>query len=434
MEQLRMGIQDLQQGFSGKTVPIAGLFRQYWVLLFACIPLLRVFVLTSSSENFSDWQLYMRIFWTPTLYLEIGIFVYAVINGLNISKLLQSLPPLLKFAILLWIAALFFSTLMAEAIPALAVRGAGFWVVHILFFAAAAHLFYTSNAREVEVAQLFALTLCFASAATGICISVFVFSIGLDSGFNWSINLPGFTNLRHTGYFFAPAIALGLAHLAGKPSKFTTTHLVLLIINIAMMLWLGSRGPVFGLMVGFAFCALRYFEFRSARFLWRAGLAAAIGALFSVIIPIPKGFGFGALQRFWFSDGDVGAFSSGRTDFWIEAVELIQIKPLFGYGSHQYQFVSEMAGGVFKHPHNSLLQCVFDWGLVGGILFIILLGYAVYKAIGKSQGHRYVQIISAMGMISMLAYSLVDGILFYPYPIAIVLILLLFSMIRRSPA
>jgi len=376
----------------------------------------------------------MRIFWTPTLFLEIGVFVYAVINGLNISKSLRSLTPISKFVILLWIAALLGSTLMADTIPMLAFRGAGFWVVHILFFTAAAHLFYISNARKLEVAERFALTLCVASAAAGICIAAFVFSIGLDSGFDWNINLPGFTNLRHTGYFFAPAIALGLAHLAAQPSKLTITHFVLLIVNIAIMLWLGSRGPVFGLLIGFAFCAIRYFEFRSARFLWRAGSATGVAAMISIIIPIPKGFSFGALQRFWSSDSDVGAFSSGRTDFWIEAVELIKMKPLFGYGSHQYQFASEMAGGVYKHPHNSILQFIFDWGLVGGILFIMLLGYAVYQAIWQSQGLRYVQIISAMGLISTLAYSLIDGTLFYPYPIAIVLILLLLSIVRRSPA
>lgn len=429
-----MEIQHLRQGFSENAAPIAVLCRHYWILMFACIPLLRVFALTSVDGNFTDWQLSMRIFWTLSLYMEVGVFIYAVINGLNISKAVLSLSPMPKFSIFLWIVALFGSTLMADTAPMLAFRGAGFWIVHILFFTAAAHLFYISNARELEVAERFALTLCAASSAAGIWITVFVFSIGLDSGFDWGINLPGFANLRHTGYFFAPAIAVGVAHLAAQPSKFTITHFGLLIVNIAIMLWLGSRGPVFGLLIGFTFCAIRFSEFRSARFLLKAGVATGIAAMISIILPTPKGHSFGALQRFWSSNSEIGAFSSGRTDFWSEAVELIMMKPLFGYGSHQYQFASEMAGGVYKHPHNSILQFIFDWGLVGGILFIMLLGYAVYMAIWRSRGQRYVQIISAMGLISTLAYSLIDGILFYPYPIAIVIILLLLSMGNRSRA
>lgn len=401
---------------------------QNWLLVLALIPVIRILTLSSADGSFSTLQDTARLFWLPTLFFEISIFVLAVVKGLNLSKSYGNLPNPVKACLFLWLLSLSISTVQAEAAPHLALPGAGFWVIHLLFFAAVAHLFE----RSTSIPSEFVTILPLASATAGLVVMVFVYFTGLDSGFNWVEDLPGFGHIRHTGYIFAPAIALSLGHIAARPTQSKRVHMGLIAINTALMLWLGSRGPVFGLLLGLAICFPVFGELRSLAFVKRATTSIGLGALASVLLPIPQKTAFGALQRFWNGSADPTAFSSGRTEFWFEALALISERPFFGYGVQQFQFASETARGFSKHPHQSILQFIFDWGVIGGGLFLCLMMLCTYYAFFRSRCPADVKLVSALVTATLFSFSLIDGIYFYSYTIALSVVFILWPIVLRE--
>ncbi|QTD55883.1 O-antigen ligase family protein [Parasphingorhabdus cellanae] len=412
---------------------------KYWLIALVSIPLVRVLMLTSFDGSFSQWQVSARLFFLPSLFLEMGIFILAVLNGLNLTRSFGKLPFAAKLALGSWLVILCGATVLSDAIPDLAIRAAMFWITHVLFFAAVAHLMAKSKGVSFN-AENFLVILPATSAMVGLLIMLFVFWTGLDSNFNWAEHLPGYANLRHTGYIFAPAIALSLGHLAARPTQSPLIHIGLIIFNTGIMLWLGSRGPVFGLLFGLGVCTLCFHQMRNAQFWIRGSIAMTAAAFLSLMLPIPKDSLFGALRRLWDSSTGEASITSGRLDFWIETVGLISHKPFFGYGAHNFQFVSEHANGMFKHPHQSILQFFFDWGLIGGGLFVFLLSLIAFKSFVSSDCAPHIKLISAMLVSTMFGFSLVDGIFFYPYTIAIFIVFLLWPVIdgqrneHRSPA
>lgn len=401
-----------------------------WLVLLVCIPVFRILFLSSSDGEFSQLQFASRLFFLPTLFLEIGIFVLAVASGLSLWRSILGISITARLLFLGWLTILGASLFYPDAIPGLAMRGTLFWIVHILFFAAAAHLI-GQDPTKFGRPPPFLLTLQLAATAAGVAIMVFVWSKGLESDFSWNENLPGFNNLRHTGYIFAPAIAIGLAHLAAWPQKSPRIHMALLCVNTAIMLWLGSRGPVLGILLGFGVCIFFFSEMRKITFCVRSTLALGTGALASVVIPIPNSPDFGAIQRFWLKGID-NRVTSGRIELWTDSLDLISRKPFFGYGVHQYQFASDKAMGMFKHPHQSILQFLFDWGFVGASMFLCLLAMLVYKAYFASMCTSSTKLISALVLSTLFGYSLVDGIYFYPYTIAISAVFLLLPIVEGN--
>lgn len=399
-----------------------------WLVLLFSIPIIHILFLSSFDGEFSGWQFAARLFFLPTLFFEIGIFILAVACGLNLSKSLADLSAPARIFLFGWLGVLAASLFYADAVLGLAIRGMLFWVIHILFCAAAVHLM-SLNRSYLAHPRPFLLAMPFAASAAGLAILAFVYWTGLDSDFNWNEDLPGFSNLRHTGYIFAPAIALGLGHLAAWPQKSPRMHMILLFINTTMMLWLGSRGPVLGIIFGFVLCMMFFPVMRRLLFWFRSAAAIGLGALASVILPIPNNPHFGAIQRFWVKGLD-NQTTSGRTDMWLESLELISKKPLFGYGAHQYQFIAERAMGMYKHPHQNILQFLFDWGWVGGGLFLCLLAMLAFKAFFVSQCSTSTKLVSAMVVATLLGFSFVDGVYFYPLTIAITAVFLIWPIVE----
>ncbi len=409
---------------------VMGWLISKWLVLLFCIPIIHILLLSSFDGRFSNWQLAARLFFLPTLFLEIGVFILAVASGLNLSKSLAHIERPVRFLLFGWLGVLVASLFYADAVLGLAVRGALFWAVHVLFFAAVAHLMSLDRQSLVRT-QSYLVILPFAASVTGLAILGFVYFTGLDNGFRWNEDMPGFNNLRHTGYIFAPALALGLGHLAAWPQKSPRVHMVLLFINTTIMLWLGSRGPVLGIIFGFTVCVIFFPEMRKFLFLARSAIAVGSGMLASVILPIPDKSSFGAIQRFWLK-GTGDQMTSGRTDLWQESLELLSNKPLFGYGAHQYQFVSDYAMGMLKHPHQSVLQFFFDWGLVGGGMFLCLFAVLLFKAFFNSDCLPTTKLVSALMVSTLIGFSFVDGVFFYPITIAITVVFLIWPIVEGS--
>src|SRR5690606_14360269 len=193
------------------------------------------------------------------------------------------------------------------------------------------------------------------------------------------------------------------------------TSMLLLSVNIGLCLWFGSRGPFFGLIAGLVVAGVLFPDFRRRVFWLRSGLATMAGAVLSVVVPSPESPAFNALRRFLGGWSDPDKFTSGRTRFWEDAARLIGDRPLFGYGGEQFQYVSAIAANVFRHPHDFILQVIFDWGMIGGCAFLALLALGAGTAVKLRRKATAAGQVGMFSAVCMLGYATLDGILFYPY-------------------
>jgi O-antigen ligase len=334
------------------------------------------------------------------------------------------LSVLVRILIVAWIAAVIAAS-AAATFPGQALVSAINWIIHLLFAASVVHLIRCHAEHSKLMVRNFCLILTVSTALAGVALFMFVMIKGVDSSFDWKSSLPGYAHIRHTGYIFAPAIAAGFASLAIWPKFKIKLHIAMLALNIAALLWLGSRGPVAALIVA-VIIALLFSQHVRNRKLWqRTGAATAVGTVLSILLPAPSIGWFGAIQRFWNGSGEPSELSSGRTDIWVETIRLIGEQPWLGYGGLQFQRINSAAEGFFKHPHNSVLQFTFDWGLLGCSAMLLMLAPAYFRLLLDKQIDSGLRTFGLIGASTMLAFSLLDGVLFYNFTIAVTIIFLL---------
>ena len=393
-----------------------------WPLLIALIPALRTVFLSSTDGQFAHWQMTARIYWWPTILVELFVIGLAVAGGLDLSRRLKSLDRASRIALLLWVAGVAVSTALAAAAPFMAFQGGVTWIVHALFLASAVHLM--KDRTRCYSFDRFAKFLCGGTVVAGALIAAIIFVAGQPEGVDWFYDLPGYAHLRHTGYVFAPAIAIGVAQLALRSAADRRFHMFALGANVAFMLWLGSRGPVLGLGIGVLVCASCLPAFRSRGFLLRAGGTLLAGAALSHAAPVPDTAGFDAIGRFFVPPTNANEITTGRTIIWLETLQHIHEKPLVGHGSNQFQFVAASAVQTFKHPHNGILQILFDWGVIAGAAFLFLLGKLTIAAFRSVRFTPALRGGIIMGVSTLFGYAIVDGTLFYSFPIVVAALLM----------
>src|SRR5690606_13612787 len=114
--------------------------------------------------------------------------------------------------------------------------------------------------------------------------------------------------------------------------------------------------------------------------------------------------------------------------FWEEAATLILDRPLFGYGGGQFQHIAPIARDMYRHPHDFILQVIFDWGFLGGGAFLILVCFVLVAALRPQRCRSAHGRVAVFGAISMLSFALLDGILFYSYTTVVTLLFLVTAL------
>lgn len=409
---------------TGRLAHTSRFVRDNWLLVIAIHPLLRVLILAEPSAEMTEIQVAERFLWFSFWVVEAIVIIVAARSDFRVVPCFRALPPAVRVLVAIWLAVMSLATLNAAFSPP-AFRSAATWLLHGLFALAFWHL--AKRDRNFEYTfDRFARIFPGITVLAGLVSMGAIYSIGLSSTYPFGTDIPGFSNIRHSGYIFAPAIALCLGRLATSPHQWRTT--VLLALNVALCLWFGSRGPFLGLIVGLVVAWILFSNFRRRTFWIHSLLSTATGAILSVIVPSPDDPAFNALRRFFGGGTDLEGFTSGRTEVWKDAIRLIADRPLFGYGGEQFQYVSPVAANVSRHPHNFALQAIFDWGVIGGGAFLILLAFGVGSALKLHQDLTPAGRVALFGAACMLGYALVDGILFYSFTIAVTSIFLLTAL------
>lgn len=140
-------------------------------------------------------------------------------------------------------------------------------------------------------------------------------------------------------------------------------YILVCFIFMVCLLLLISRGAILALLL-----ACIYY-FRNNLFSFKL-LKYAFGVLIVVLILYNMGFMDGVLLRFASEDMATG---SGRTDIWQAGIKTFFSEGIFtillGAGEGQAMKMAVLNGQYFS-PHNNYLEIIFNYGIVGFVLFL----------------------------------------------------------------
>ncbi len=232
---------------------------------------------------------------------------------------------------------------------------------------------------------------------------------------------PFFLNVRHFGYqgFLGATAAMAVALL---DRRFRTSGLLLAMAALFGIIIFGSRGGSVAWVL-FVIVLLLVWPRRAEILL--ASLFAAGGAVALTLLSEQNGW-FNTVSLFGRADIHLAHGSSllseaNRISIWRDAVAAIMQRAFFGYGPEGYQ-ISRCCDPTFVHPHNSILQLLLEFGVVG-------LGALVWTAreIFWPRARQVVLptlrcradpvCVAAFCIVAaFLGFSLIDGLLYYPVP------------------
>lgn len=234
--------------------------------------------------------------------------------------------------------------------------------------------------------------------------------------FNWRWFGLAVHNIRQVGFFFAPAIVitLALSLRGGKRTRIAAIGMTILFFTVTF--WSGTRGIIFA--VGSALLAAPIvMPLGTCLRLW---ITAATSALTGLPLSLLHGVdhpSFGFIKRVGLIPSD--HLSSGRAELWRESIQLIKQRPWLGYGESEFRYIADAAHGNLGHPHNAPLQFAVQWGVPAAILLVGMIAVLTWKATLATRQHRALSPFW-LALVALLAYSLIDGAFYHPYPIKMV--------------
>lgn len=397
----------------------------WWIAALSALPVATALLSFRVDGEFAFWQLIARQFWLPSQLFEIATIVFALSRGCDVQKEWAGLGGKVRSLAALLLLSILLATGFAET-PNTAVLSLISWTIHSLFALSAWFLFRrwqsSSQSYRGNITVMFADAMPIGSAAFVFLMVIFMMMVGISSDYDWVSSLPGFTHIRHSGYFLMPAIALSTGMIATHEGKRRHLHLVLLAINFGFAIWIGSRGPLMAYFGVLAAAVLFFAMMRNARTIGTITLALAGGALMSQAIPTPDHSSFNAVARFEGNNSQsADKLSSGRTEIWRDTWRGVLEHPVLGHGGNQFRLQVPAAKETYNHPHNSVLQLAYEWGLIGAAAMLGLLALLGGKLVRLTFAYPRRNLALFLAASSMTLFSLIDGVFYYNLPIMLFL-------------
>lgn len=291
------------------------------------------------------------------------------------------------------------------------------WFLHVLLVGA---ICFIARADRGSFAWFWRM-LVFGTFGYALLVVIFMLRVPDPSTFPWMSRLPGVTWVRHIGYFVAPALATLVAwHVSVTRPGARAVAAIALVILAAFGFWTGTRGIFFSLTVSYLITMFFIPALKDRRCWTIVLMAISLGAALSTQIPVPQETGFGIVARTSpDSYSSVSEMGSGRLELWQDTLRTIGQGSLVGYGAGKYRPLMAHYGYEFNHPHNFVLQIVFQWGPVGAIALFGLLaaGWLRSARVVYQTGTRNGPAFLVLN--TLLAYSMIDGTGHYAFPLSI---------------
>lgn len=213
--------------------------------------------------------------------------------------------------------------------------------------------------------------------------------------------LYGFNNIRFFNQFQIVCIPIVIYFLNNK--NLSRVAAILLTLNILLFFISGARGATLALFIGLIISF--YYQLLSKQILFKIfGCSIAAALLFYMYISYHSDI---ITLAYTFRTS-----SSGRVAIWSDLISKLTFVNIFiGHGPGAY------VSNEFRlsHPHNSVLQIVYNWGLIITLLvfsaLLLLIKRSILQCIINKNQHNNTCVLV---VISLLTYSLVSGIIVMP--------------------
>jgi O-antigen ligase len=126
-------------------------------------------------------------------------------------------------------------------------------------------------------------------------------------------------------------------------------------------------------------------------------------------------------------------FTSRRTELWEQTIAAIGRSPLIGHGEGQFRSQIPASLGRLNHPHNAILQFLYQWGILGTAFLALMVVPTILAGWRAARADAGVVLPAAGAIVGLGAMSMLDGPLNYPFPIMVVIIgLAMIASVRPS--
>ncbi|MEM9270734.1 MAG: O-antigen ligase family protein [Pseudomonadota bacterium] len=232
-------------------------------------------------------------------------------------------------------------------------------------------------------------------------------------GLDWLNSPPGVYQVRLWGMILTAAFAIAVVFTAQPGALRKIWPPVLLVLLSTALCYTGTRGALPALVAGFVVTALVMTRARGSLAVTLV-LGLAIGAVLSLALPVPHpAYGLISSYSETVTSQDVNQLSASRVALWTQTLEIWSKHPVFGIGYGQYRYFNHGQFEGFSHPHNSVLEFVLVFGLVGGLAFLGILFWLWLRAAQALRAHPDpVRVAAFFALNALLAFSLLDGTLY----------------------
>jgi O-antigen ligase len=250
-------------------------------------------------------------------------------------------------------------------------------------------------------------------------------SVWNEPVFRWHNFGPGVANVRQLGFYGLALSGLAIGMLAGRPRPHVCWPQILMLLGGYYMInWSGGRGAfAAGLTASVVVVAMTQPGRR-----WdiaRVAIACFLAAmpLSMILVPHPL-WGIESILGRVVPTADLERYSSGRVEMWMQTAAAVSERPWFGHGQGQFRYQIPAALSLNNHPHNSVLQFAYDWGVIGASALIAALAGSI-RTSGLKAGADAPTALPAVGALSGLGVmSLVEGSFYHAYPVMVSLVCL----------
>ncbi|WP_413491073.1 O-antigen ligase family protein [Shewanella baltica] len=225
---------------------------------------------------------------------------------------------------------------------------------------------------------------------------------GLLSGY---VNVRFFNQLQVmvTPLLFLPFFIQNLA-------KFKRVSIVFVALHWAVLLQTEARGAMLSLML--AAGVLCFFVDANTRIQFILTMLKTM--LFGICLWIV----FIIMIPYWLMDSStfqIRTGSSGRLDLWLYVLKSIPERLWLGFGPMSFAW-AEGKPLPNAHPHNSLMQLLYEYGMVSGFVIISWVMSCIYYRLRYlSQAKTTVVIPVTFALLSGLTYSFFSGVIVMPF-------------------
>lgn len=267
-------------------------------------------------------------------------------------------------------------------------------------------------------------------------VILFVAAVLDDPAFDWEVFGLGAINVRQVGRYasIGVAAALGLT-LTSRSARATTGWMGAATLLFALGCWTGTRGSLVAFAGSMIAAMLIFPAARSLRMIATFLVTGLGGMIISILVYLPPHPSYGLLRMLSSVErDDLDGFSSGRMEMWQGTLRAIAERPLFGFGDGQFRLTVAESLGSYNHPHNAVLQALLHWGAVGTTCLVALflpLFLSWWRLASADSRHLPTLLV----VVTILAFSTIDGALYYPYSTMIAILCLIWPLaLGRSGA